>query len=56
VAVRWSPVYAKMGIPASERPLLEEANRVDYRDYDREGNPIGEIIPGKNYITTSAPG
>ena len=56
VAARWSPIYAKMGIPISERPLLEEANRVDYRDYDREGNPIGEIIPGKNYITTSAPG
>lgn len=56
VAARWSPIYAKMGIPVSERPLLEEANRVDYRDYDREGNPIGEILMGKNYITTNQPG
>ena len=56
VATRWSPVYAKMGIPISERPLLEEANRVDYRDYDKEGNPIGEILMGKNYVTTNQPG
>lgn len=56
VVARWSPVYAKMGIPASERPLLEEANRVDYRDYDKDGNPIGEILMGKNYITTDQPG
>lgn len=56
VAARWSPVYAKMGIPASKRPLLEEANRVDYRDYDKEGNPIGEILIGRNYITTNQPG
>lgn len=53
VATRWSPIYAKMGIPISERPLLEEANRVDYRDYDKEGNPIGEILMGKNYVTTN---
>ena len=56
VATRWSPVYAKIDIPISERPLLEEANRVDYRDYDKEGNPIGEILMGKNYITTNQPG
>ena len=56
VATRWSPVYAKMDIPISERPLLEEANRVDYRDYDKEGNPIGEILMGKNYVTTNQPG
>lgn len=56
VATRWSPVYAKLGIPINKRPLLEEANRVDYRDYDREGNPIGEILMGKNYITTNQPG
>lgn len=56
VATRWSPIYAKMGIPISERPLLEEANRVDYRDYDKEGNPIGEILMGKNYVTTNQPG
>lgn len=56
VAATWSPVYAKMNIPINKRPLLEETNRVDYRDYDSEGNPIGEILIGKNYITTNQPG
>ena len=56
VATRWSPIYAEMGIPINERPLLEEANRVDYRNYDEAGNPIGEILMGKNYITTNQPG
>ena len=47
----WEPEYDPKKIN-----YFEDFNRVDYRDRNEYGEPIGEVQDGKNYLRTNSPG